>query len=469
MVLPVTSDLLGTNRSNEKKLQELRKWKNLQEEVNEVYHQTNERIGLYLEFLDFILINKGRLEQQPVDQKVQFKQSDKDNTLKELEPSEKYKVLKDVFTKVNDKVQILELKAQGNLGIDSNVSEGYYDQKNALFKQVKDVGDLTEKDLLKEIESKIDLNREEDLIEDFVKEKQKIGKSADVFSIYKLKSKVMNEKIDKIKRQFSEQTSTVINIRRSIDDNLLRIESQMKELQEVGSLNNNERASLVEDIKQETEQPQDPMTQQLIEQVQEKQRKLESQIDAIISEIQQIIFNSNQSQSLDSLRNKLGEIENQISDLKDSKKQVEAQNQELTERQTLINQQNEEFKSQIEQYKQKSENNELEGQEKDKRIFELSEENLTLQLELDQIRQQLLQSEDKNKQYENEINKLKEEQKQTVETKRKDQSADESDKEKKQEEEEEGKKKKQRKSKKNKKNKKQQEQSEQENQEQQNN
>lgn len=69
---------------------------------------------------------------------------------------------------------------------------------------MKDVGDLTEKDLLKEIESKIDLNREEDLIEDFVKEKQKNGKSAEVFSIYKLKSKVMNEKIDKIKRQFSE-------------------------------------------------------------------------------------------------------------------------------------------------------------------------------------------------------------------------------------------------------------------------
>lgn len=46
---------------------------------------------------------------------------------KELEPSEKYKILKDVFTKVNEKVQILELKAQGNLGIDANVSEGYYD------------------------------------------------------------------------------------------------------------------------------------------------------------------------------------------------------------------------------------------------------------------------------------------------------------------------------------------------------
>lgn len=62
MVNPQTQDLLGNTRQTDKKIQELKKWRNLQDEVNQVYHQTHDRIGIYLEFLDFITTNKGKIE-----------------------------------------------------------------------------------------------------------------------------------------------------------------------------------------------------------------------------------------------------------------------------------------------------------------------------------------------------------------------------------------------------------------------
>jgi hypothetical protein len=70
------------------------------------------------------------------------------------------------------------------------------------------LADVTEKDVLIEIQDKIDLNKEEEVIESFIKEKRRTqgsnGPAIEVFTIYKLKSKVMNEKIDKIKRQFED-------------------------------------------------------------------------------------------------------------------------------------------------------------------------------------------------------------------------------------------------------------------------
>jgi hypothetical protein len=38
---------------------------------------------------------------------------------------------------------------------------------------VRDIADVTERDILQEIEAKIDINKEEDFIEAFIKEKKK--------------------------------------------------------------------------------------------------------------------------------------------------------------------------------------------------------------------------------------------------------------------------------------------------------
>jgi hypothetical protein len=97
---------------------------------------------------------------------------------------------------------------------------------------------LTERDILIEIEKRIDINKEEDFIEGFIKEKQKQPSNGEIFSIYKLKSKVMNEKIEKIKKQFEDQSATVDSIKRLLDDNLSIIKANVDELREVGSIDN---------------------------------------------------------------------------------------------------------------------------------------------------------------------------------------------------------------------------------------
>ena len=99
-----------------------------------------------------------------------------------------------------------------------------------------DLAELTERDVLSEIESKIDINKEEDFIEGFIKEKQRLAKNSEIFSIYKLKSKVMNEKIERIKRQFEDQSNTVEGIRRLFEDNISRLKNDVDELREVASV-----------------------------------------------------------------------------------------------------------------------------------------------------------------------------------------------------------------------------------------
>lgn len=95
---------------------------------------------------------------------------------------------------------------------------------------MRDLADVHERDILQEIESKIDINKEEEFIEGFIKEKQKQANHSEIFSIYKLKSKVMNEKIEKIKKQFDDQSSTVDSIRRLVEDTMRNIRADISEL-----------------------------------------------------------------------------------------------------------------------------------------------------------------------------------------------------------------------------------------------
>ena len=89
-------------------------------------------------------------------------------TAVDMDYSEKYRALKDIVNKVNEKVQVLELKIQGSLSIDLNTRENYYEQLTKRFQNVRDLIDVEERDILAEIEQKIDLNKEEQFIEDFI-------------------------------------------------------------------------------------------------------------------------------------------------------------------------------------------------------------------------------------------------------------------------------------------------------------
>jgi len=52
----------------------------------------------------------------------------------------------------------------------------------------------------------------------------------------------MNEKIEKIKKQFDDQSSTVDNIRRLLSDNMKIIQANIEELRSVRSVNMPESA-----------------------------------------------------------------------------------------------------------------------------------------------------------------------------------------------------------------------------------
>ena len=205
--------------------------------MNNLLNDTQDRIGFYLELLEYLSTNR----QLPnADSRVSFKQTDKDFQFLGLDMVDKFKQLKDLQAKVNEKVLVLEQKLAGGLTLDQNINESYYEQLSSRFQDCRDLADVTEKDVLVEIQVKIDLNKEEEVIESFIKEKKKNsgsnGPEIEVFTIYKLKSKVMNEKIDKIKRQFEDQSSTVDSIRKIFDENITKLTSDILELRKVGTL-----------------------------------------------------------------------------------------------------------------------------------------------------------------------------------------------------------------------------------------
>ena len=47
--------------------------------------------------------------------------------MQELETTEKFKILKDLAVKINEKLLVLEQKMLGSLSVDLNINESYYE------------------------------------------------------------------------------------------------------------------------------------------------------------------------------------------------------------------------------------------------------------------------------------------------------------------------------------------------------
>lgn len=112
---------------------------------------------------------------------------------------DKLKMLREVVAKINDKVTVLEQKIQGSLSIDQNTGESYFTTLSSNFELSRDLGTLSEKDVLCEVEQLFNMIKDDDIIETFVKERR-LNTREEGLSIYKLKSKIMNEKIDRIRQ-----------------------------------------------------------------------------------------------------------------------------------------------------------------------------------------------------------------------------------------------------------------------------
>lgn len=62
-----------------------------------------------------------------MDQRVSFRQEEREPALQELETTEKFKILKDLAVKINEKLLVLEQKMLGSLSVDLNINESYYE------------------------------------------------------------------------------------------------------------------------------------------------------------------------------------------------------------------------------------------------------------------------------------------------------------------------------------------------------
>lgn len=206
----------------DRKQSDLKKWKIFQEQTNAKFHSTQTRIGVYLEFLEF-LSQRKRKDLSESSSKVTFKA-----VVGEAEIVEKYQLLKEVAQKVNEKVQVLEQKANSALVVFESGTNDYFDQLAQKTHHCESLAELSEKEVLLEIELNIDINKEEEAIEAFIRER-----NFPMFSIYQLKSKIMNEKIQRIKSSIDTQSSALLAIRTTFSHEVASIANELLELRQI--------------------------------------------------------------------------------------------------------------------------------------------------------------------------------------------------------------------------------------------
>lgn len=91
----------------------------------------------------------------------------------------------------------------------------------------------------------------------------------------------MNEKIEKIKKQFEDQSSTVDSIRRVVEDSLRNIRADIAELKEVSSVDRPELA--IADRGRSIE-----ASEKKLDFINAKQEELETKIGKVIQEINEL-------------------------------------------------------------------------------------------------------------------------------------------------------------------------------------
>jgi len=79
-----------------------------------------------------------------------------------------------------------------------------------------DITDLTEYDLLQFLEKGIEIHKDEEDIENFVRDTP----SGDVYGLYKLKTKVMQEKLDRLKEEFDEKAAEMGRLKQMLEEQL---------------------------------------------------------------------------------------------------------------------------------------------------------------------------------------------------------------------------------------------------------
>lgn len=73
----------------------------------------------------------------------------------------------------------------------------------------------------------------------------------------------MNEKIEKIKKQFEDQTSSVENIKRLLEDNMVKIRDEIEELREIGAIDKPELLENSNKLNQQRQKEQEAVEKKL--------------------------------------------------------------------------------------------------------------------------------------------------------------------------------------------------------------
>ena len=159
-----TSDIFTGGKRSDRKVSDTKKWKDFQQLVNELQQETYQRLGFYIEFLGYVhtAFRKDSLENQ----KVHFKHEKESQ--EGFDVVEKLRVLKELQTKLHEKVSVLESRLHASLNLDNNSNEAFYENLKTKYEFCKDLKDATERDLLQEIENKIDPDKCEEAINAFI-------------------------------------------------------------------------------------------------------------------------------------------------------------------------------------------------------------------------------------------------------------------------------------------------------------
>lgn len=163
------------------------RWKQLLASATSNYSKFKEQFSDFYLICEYVHSRRNKRDQDPrltARKSVMFK--------KEL-PSDvidKWVTMKETYARLVDKVKNLDNRFAGLPGQAAYIGgEDEYEEISKQLASCQDLIDLSEEELLEELESRIDIHKEEEQLEQFIK-KQEPGREG--YGIYKLKTKAMN-------------------------------------------------------------------------------------------------------------------------------------------------------------------------------------------------------------------------------------------------------------------------------------
>lgn len=120
---------------------------------------------------------------------------------------------------------MLEQKINDNVVVDNVTFDQDYDMFTRQLASCEDLVHMTESEILEQLQSKIDIQKEEEQIEAFIKSKQVGDGNLENYGIYKLKTLILHEKLKILRDELGKKDEDLDSFKQKFEEDLKKTQT----------------------------------------------------------------------------------------------------------------------------------------------------------------------------------------------------------------------------------------------------